>query len=317
MPVYAYDRAPGIPPVRLTRLRLARPPLADGGTVPLADDGSVPRTHGGTVLHAHAHDFLVLLYVHRGTAAMLIDGREWAVTAGDVIVIAPGQVVDSPDPDRRLDLDAWLVYFPAEILRQGTSGAFASWRAHPLLFPFARGVAERAQRLPVPPAQRASWLDRLTALDAELQGRRDGYHEAVLAHLTLLLVAASRLSADVSGELRSVDEPVLAAAFDAIEARFHEPISLADVATEVGLSAGHLTTLVRRKTGRTVQQWITERRMREARRLLADTDLTVAAVGRRVGYGDVSYFVKRFRADHALAPLQWRRAGRASAVDGA
>jgi AraC-like DNA-binding protein len=126
----------------------------------------------------------------------------------------------------------------------------------------------------------------------------------------------SRLSADIVGELRSVDEPVLAAVFDVIEARYAEPISLADVAAELGLSPGHLTTVVRRRTGRTVQQWIGERRLQEARRLLAETDLPVAAVGRRVGYPDPSYFIRRFAREHGTTPLPWRRAGRGPAVPG-
>jgi AraC family transcriptional regulator, transcriptional activator of pobA len=42
-------------------------------------------------------------------------------------------------------------------------------------------------------------------------------------------------------------EPVLAAVFDIVEAHCHEPISPADIAAEVGLSPGHLTTVVRRK----------------------------------------------------------------------
>jgi AraC-like DNA-binding protein len=103
---------------------------------------------------------------------------------------------------------------------------------------------------------------------------------------------------------------VLAAVFDSIEARYREPMSLADVAAELGLSAGYLTTVVRRKTGRTVQQWITERRMQAARRLLNDTDLAIAEISRQIGYRDVSYFTRRFRSEHGMAPLQWRRAGR-------
>ena len=65
---------------------------------------------------------------------------------------------------------------------------------------------------------------------------------------------------------------------------------------------------MRRKTGRTVQQWITERRMQQARLLLSETDLTVAALSHRVGYPDVSYFIKRFRADHGMTPAHWRNA---------
>jgi AraC-like DNA-binding protein len=50
--------------------------------------------------------------------------------------------------------------------------------------------------------------------------------------------------------------------------------------------------------------------MREARRLLADTDLTVAEIARRVGYREAGYFVRRFRTAHGVPPVAWRRAGR-------
>ena len=78
----------------------------------------------------------------------------------------------------------------------------------------------------------------------------------------------------------------------------------------MSLSPGHLTTVVRRKTGRTVQKWIGERRMVEARRLFVETNLAVEEVGRRVGYGDAAYFVRSFRRAHGTIPLGWRRAGR-------
>jgi AraC-like DNA-binding protein len=87
--------------------------------------------------------------------------------------------------------------------------------------------------------------------------------------------------------------------------------SLRHIADAVSLSPGHLTTVVRRKTGWTVQEWIAERRMAQARRLLVETDLTVAEVGRRVGYADPVYFARYFRRAHASTPLRWRRAGRA------
>jgi len=86
--------------------------------------------------------------------------------------------------------------------------------------------------------------------------------------------------------------------------------TITDVAGAVGMSRGHLTTVVGRRTGRTVQQWITERRMREARRLLADTDLTVTEIAPRVGYREAGYFVRRFRTAHGVTPGAWRRAGR-------
>ena len=148
-------------------------------------------------------------------------------------------------------------------------------------------------------------LSHLTDLDAELRERRDGYADAARAHLTLLLVQLGRLDPGIPAAPEV--EPLLAAVLDLVDDRYHEPISLRDVADAVGLTPGHLTTAIGRRTGRTVQQWITERRMREARRLLADTDLTVGEIARRVGYREAGYFVRRFRAAHGVTPAAWRR----------
>lgn len=112
---------------------------------------------------------------------------------------------------------------------------------------------------------------------------------------------------DVVGDLRLNDEPLLAEVFAVIERRYAEPLSLRDVALAVNLSPGHVTTTVRRRTARTVQDWITERRMAQARRLLVETDLTIAAVGRRAGYPDPGYFARSFRRVHGVSPRGYRR----------
>jgi AraC family transcriptional regulator, transcriptional activator of pobA len=286
-PVYTYEAVPGMPPV--STLRLGR------------------GCSGRLLPDAHSHDFLVLTYFERAGGSLRLGDKEWQIEAGDVYLIAPGEIAD---PNGLEEAGGWAVFFPPEVLGSQVPGAFLSWRAHPLLFPFVRGAAGGAQRLKVPPTERPSWSERLLVLDLELRRRRDSYREAILAHLTLLLVGVSRLAADIVEDLRLKDEPLLTEVFGFIEERYREPISLKDVARAVNLSRGHLSTVVGRKTRRTVGEWIAERRMAEARRLLVETDLTVEEVGRRVGYGDAGYFVRSFRRAHGTTPLSWRRAGR-------
>ena len=258
----------------------------------------------------HSHDFLALLYFERDGGTLLSGQKGWELKAGDAIVSSPGEV---HDPRGLAEAEGWAVFFPAEVLAPSGSGALLSWRSHPLLFPFAAGVDRAgggARRLIVPPEERPSWSARLSALDLELRERREGYREAALAHLTLLLVDVGRLATEAVGELRLNDEPLLAEVFGFVEERYGEPVSLKDVATAVSLSPGYLTTVVRRKTGRTVVEWIAERRMVQARRLLVETDLAVEEVGHRVGYRDPGYFVRTFKRSHGTTPLGWRRAGR-------
>lgn len=291
-------------------------PVIDYPRSPDGLDVTVRHRRGGAALPAagtpvagpHAHDFLVLLLVQSGHGTMRVDDREVPLGPGDVLVLAPGAVVAPYAGHVDPDAEVWMVFFPADVVDPATTGSLVSWRSHPLLAPLVGPGRAGGQRFAVPVGEREQWLAHVRALDTELRDRREGAAAAVRAHLTLLLVGLTRLEAVVTDELRARDEPLLAAVFDVVERRFREPLSLRDVAGEVGLTPGHVTTIVRRRTGRTVQQWITERRLREARRLLHDTDLTVAAVAARVGFRDAGYFVRRFRAEHGVPPGRWRAA---------
>ena len=100
--------------------------------------------------------------------------------------------------------------------------------------------------------------------------------------------------------------PQLREVFDFIEANYHQPISLREVAQAVGYSAAYLTDLVRRQTGRTVNRWILERRMAEARRLLLETNQSVEQIALFLGYEYVGCFYRQFREHHKTTPQAWR-----------
>lgn len=291
-PVFTFAATPGSHPIGMLRL--------SGDDMPPG-----PPAPG----RPHSHDFVALSYFDRPGGTLRLDDQQWPVQTGDVFLIAPGQVIAyEPDPQAPDRASGWGVFFQPEVLGSASSGMRLSWRAHPLLFPFVGGPPGAAQRLQVPTADRPAWTARMAGLWEELHRREDGHHEAVRAHLTLLLVAVVRLADAAMAHERIRDDPLLARVFSFVEQRFGEAISLADVARAVSLTPGHLTTLVRQHTGRTVLEWITERRMTEARRLLAQTDLPVAEIGRRVGYTDPGYFTRSFRRAHGTTPSHWRRA---------
>ena len=237
----------------------------------------------------HIHDFPAIWY-DRARAT--------------VYVAAAGEVVD-PRQVGRSEGGVGVIFDPAALGVDGES-SWPAWRSHPLLFPFVHGKSGGLLELRLPDARRPAWDAAIGAIETELAARQDGYRQAALAHLTLLLIDLARLASDVVGDLRHSGEPVLAEVFAVIERRHAESLSLRDVAREVGMTPGHLTTIVRRRTGRTVQEWIIDRRMAESRRLLADTDLPIQEVARRVGITDPGYFSRLFRRTHGTSPRSWR-----------
>jgi AraC-like DNA-binding protein len=221
-----------------------------------------------------------------------------------VYVVAAGEVLD-PVQLRDIDGGVGVLFDPAALGEDGRS-PWPTWRTHPLLFPFLHGQSGGLLRLGMPKTLQSHWDSSIRSIEAELTRRQDGYQQAALAHLTLLLIDLARLAEDVIGDLRRSGEPVLAEAFAVIDRRHNEPLSLRDVAREVGMTPGHLTTIVRRRTGRTVQEWIIERRMAEARTMLEGTDLPVAEIARRVGVFDPGYFSRLFTRRHGISPRKWR-----------
>jgi len=293
VPVYGFARQAGIPPVSAVRL------------------SDLPWLRAPATIGTHAHDFVALALVTLGGSELMVGTRVNRVSAGDLLIIAPGEVVTPGAAHGTHDhaaVDGWVVFFDPHLLT-GSSFFPPSWNRQPVLLPTGQGPSA-AQHLHVPAGEVPAWTARFAALHRELNKRHDGFTEAVLAHLALLLVDVARLAERLGSADRLRDEPLLAAVFDVIDTRYHETLSLRDVAAAVALTPGHLSTVVGRRTGRTVQQWITERRMAEARRLLSDTTTPVAAVARRVGYRDTSYFIKHFRRSHQITPGQWRDAGR-------
>ncbi len=237
----------------------------------------------------HIHDFPALWY---------------ADAAGLVYVASPGAAVDPAQITHRDD-GVGVVFDPAALDGDGRS-PWPAWRVHPLLFPFVHGLSGGLLQLDVPAARQPVWTAVIGSIETELTNREEGYRQAALAHLTLLLIDIARLADDVVGDLKRSGEPLLADVFAVIDQRMSEPLSLRDVARELGVTSGHLTTVVRRRTGRTVQDWIIERRMAEARNLLSNTNLPISEIARRVGILDPAYFSRMFRRIHGTPPRRWR-----------
>ncbi len=104
-------------------------------------------------------------------------------------------------------------------------------------------------------------------------------------------------------------------ALDFVSRQYMKPISLRDVAREVGLSPFRLAHLVKRHTGRSMLQVIHQVRVQNAQRLLEATDKSCTEIAYEVGYGDQSYFTRHFRRVAGITPARYRRTRRSPSPD--
>ncbi len=225
-----------------------------------------------------------------------LDFQRLVLAPGTVVWAAPGQVQRF---DIRPGADGWLVMFTAELLDRATFGA----RFEPLAPRFTLGAAAPDVRWLVKQIERRS-VD--TQNETSLPLARHLLH----ALLLLLQSCASSLAP------RRAHESDVFSLFKAeVERRFAETRRLADYERIVGYSSKTLNRATQREVGVSAKQYIDQRVLLEARRLLAHTSLRIGDIAADLGFSELTNFVKFFRRESGgEAPSAFRARTQGSAA---
>ncbi|MFD7921722.1 substrate-binding domain-containing protein [Streptomyces sp. NPDC059740] len=149
-----------------------------------------------------------------------------------------------------------------------------------------------------------------TAEDAR---RADAYPALVLLGLGIL--SDQELSGLVAAMVREHGEAATHRAHDPVrhalvylERHYRQQVSRGQIARAVGVSEHHLGRLFHRRLGVTLWEYLTRLRVQRAKERLRESDDSVQAVARAVGFQDRAYFSRVFRKVTGVAPHVYRRA---------
>ncbi|WP_369184453.1 AraC family transcriptional regulator [Streptomyces sp. Y1] len=244
----------------------------------------------------HRHSFYEIVHVTGGRGAHVLDLVHRPLAPPQLCVITPGQVHHWADGD---ELAGRVVLFNEDFLL-GDPQDLAALRA-------------LASRPAIDLGEHAGTVGALLAdMEHEYRTLAPGYQGVLRASLHILIVRALRACAPGEPPAVASRPAELAAAFTRLIARpggvRH---SVASTAHELGVSPGHLQSLVKQATGHTPGGLIRRQQTLEAKRLLACTDLTISQVAREAGFADPAYFCRFFRRETGMTPGEFR-----SRVDG-
>lgn len=85
-----------------------------------------------------------------------------------------------------------------------------------------------------------------------------------------------------------------------------ETLSVKDIGDHVFLSASYVCTFFKNETGKTLNQYLIEYRIEQAKQLLRDPRYKIADISSKVGYSDGNYFGKSFKKYTGLSPSEYR-----------
>ena len=95
-----------------------------------------------------------------------------------------------------------------------------------------------------------------------------------------------------------------------IEADISANLSPGLLAKKQNVSLGYLSTIFKRETGKTISEYIREKRVKHAAHLLSTTNLQIQTVALHCGMMDVQYFSKIFKKETGKTPKEYRESKR-------
>lgn len=246
----------------------------------------------------HTHDDYVIGVVTAGHELFSVGRERGAAGAGDIILIDPGVVHDgAPAPGGYV----YRMTYPGRAL----------------LAEIAGDLAERA--MPAPHFPKALIHDpelaaRLVALHqaGDAGAARLALDQAMIGTMAAVM---SRHGAERERIAAGLQRPAgreaqaAARALDYLDSHYAEAVDLARLSAVTGLPRARLIRTLRRETGLTPHAWLTDRRVKAARPLLA-AGRSPAEVALDCGFCDQSHLNRAFKARVGVTPGMYQRAKR-------
>ncbi|WP_443060444.1 AraC family transcriptional regulator [Streptomyces sp. NBC_00459] len=271
---------------------------------------------------------LTMISVLRGGGTLLLpDGTERAVGVGDTAIVSgpePFHLADDPAAVHGPHAAYEIACFTTDAECAGRQLGGIHWGteskdATALIVGAYRASGHRHQRLlrALPPVlvinedvEVCAWLETAAADAARSTAGSQALMDRLLdwALVCTLRSWFDQAGADAPSWYRGLADPVLAPALQAFHDRPTESWTVASLATRAGVSRALFAKRFTKLMGRPPLAYLTECRMDEAETLLTDTDLSVAQIGRSVGYADAFGFSAAFKRHKGMSPSTFRAA---------
>ena len=123
---------------------------------------------------------------------------------------------------------------------------------------------------------------------------------------TPVLVAPNEIVVRESSDSRSISDPAVRDAVRFIRERLSEAITNEDIAKAVGISKTRVQVRFRAALGMSIREFVAERRLLRAEKLIVATDLTFADIAERCGFRHHEYLGYVLKKRRGITPRQLR-----------
>lgn len=240
----------------------------------------------GFCFKGEKHEIWEMTYVDQGTMYHEVDGKEYKLTAGDIMFFAPMQ-------------------FHKQYADAGVKACYAT-------ITFAmdfQNTARLSDRIFHTSAQMKAVMRKMLR-EKENEDLYSG--DLILSYLTELIVQIIRdnklediLDSFNDEGKRRIENDIVKQAIGFIDKNIEQKPTAAKAAKSIPVSPSYLSALFRQYVGKTIMEYITEQKMNLAKQYLKDGSLSVTEIADRLSYSSIHYFSRQFKECFGISPTQY------------
>lgn len=275
----------------------------------------------GFLHHRRNFAYHVLILVTEGTLFIHANNAAHKVGAGQYIFLRAGEEHFGERPSEGKLSYLW-VHFQADAPMEELRGKAVSEQAPALLQAPAPPQAAIAGLAGVPPHGAEEMymyqfpetghlpdMGRVAQLFRQLMDvsfEEGAYTQNMSDYaMSLLLMEISRAYAQPVGARDKLPEAVISAR-EWIKNHYYHPFEVSELAEILGYRADYLSSLFKRKMGVPIVRYANQIRIRTAKTLLSNYDVTIKEAAYSCGFSDEKYFMKVFKQMEGITPAQYR-----------
>lgn len=264
---------------------------------------------------SHLHENLVMgfysISLKNGIDCSFKYGRQsYDFNEGSMIFMAPGQttVAEYSELDKS-EKDNWMLMFHPELIR---SSLLAEKMKDYHFFDYSMNEA-----LQLSDAEKEIVSGIVHSIEREYSGNLDEYSkDLILSNLELLLNHCNRFygrqfitRSAVNKDILIRFEELLKEKVDRTDLEENGPVTVKQLAEELGYSASYLSDMLKKETGKTTQEHIQLHIIEKAKNLLLGTDEPVYRIAYQLGFEYPNHFSKFFKTQTGKSPNAYRKIG--------
>lgn len=237
----------------------------------------------------HCHTFVEMEYVAGGTCVQNINGQEYHVKKGDVLFFDIG---DKHSYTASADVQLINCMFYLDLF-------------HNILNPDGT-EAGTAYILPKVIHLSGEYIlefeNILAKMENEFLNKNQGYHTILKSYISILVSLLLRFTSNATIKTNEATSAIL----EYLDANY-AVCDLNDMAKHFNFSPSYFSRYFKRNVGMTFSQYVRNKRIKDAVRLLTTTDLTIETICTKIGFCSKNQFYKLFHEYTGMTPRDVRK----------